>query len=529
MPRLMLALIASMITMSLPASSPERARLVVGIMVDGLDNDCLELLQSRFGSGGLNRLSHDGVVILNADYGTPLDAAAATAMFVTGASPSISGIPGERIYNREKLRTEEIFIDPSTLGNFTGATYSPARLLTSTLSDEARIAAGGINAVYAIAADPAQAIILAGHSANCGIWLDSRTGNWASSTFYKEMPTAVSARNRLKPLSMRLDTMSWTPALQPSQYPDLPDHLGHYPFRYVFPHGNAGRFEMFAQSALINTEITDIAIDLLNGLSLGSHEGVDVLNLSYNLTPYPYTKGTDSRFEQMDSYIRLDRQLERLFNAVDGRLGKDKALIVLAGTPRSNSRRRDDERWNIPYGEFSTRKAISLLNLYLMALHGNGDYVEAYHDGAFYLNHKLIKEKSLDLGDLRRESAEFLVRMHGVRTAYTLDDIISRRAGDNPDALRRNTHIASAGDIVITLLPGFDLIDDSCTPASSGRVQQTLVQAAPVAPVFILAPDVDPRTIDTPTDIRVVAPTVARLLRIRSPNGAALAPLNLSR
>ena len=50
---------------------------------------------------------------------------------------------------------------------------------------------------------------------------------------------------------------------------------------------------------------------------------------------------------------------------------------------------------------------------------------------------------------------------------------------------------------------------------------------ATTAPVFIYAPGIDPRTVDTPLDARVVAPTVARLLRIRSPNGAAMPPVAL--
>ena len=70
--------------------------------------------------------------------------------------------------------------------------------------------------------------------------------------------------------------------------------------------------------------------------------------------------------------------------------------------------------------------------------------------------------------------------------------------------------------------PGWEVVDDIVTPAREDRVRYVKRISAATAPVFILAPGVDSRLIDTPVDVRTVAPTVARLLRIRSPNGAAL-------
>ena len=65
--------------------------------------------------------------------------------------------------------------------------------------------------------------------------------------------------------------------------------------------------------------------------------------------------------------------------------------------------------------------------------------------------------------------------------------------------------------------------DDSDTEAP-----RTVTRAvASTAPAFILAPQAAPRRIDVPVDARVIAPTVCRLLRIRSPNGSALPPLRL--
>lgn len=230
MPGLVLALITSVVGMALGAEAQVRPQLVVGILVDGLDRQYVDMLRGQFGDDGFNRLLRDGVLIANADYGTAVDATAAAAMLMTGASPSTTSVTGARIYDREGLRSVAAMYDPESMGNFTGQTFSPRPLQVSTLADEVRIAGGGITRVFAIAPDPAQAVILGGHSANAALWLNDKTGNWATSTFYKDLPAGIAYRNRLKPLSVRLDTMQWSPLRPAEAYPGLPDHLTHYPF-----------------------------------------------------------------------------------------------------------------------------------------------------------------------------------------------------------------------------------------------------------------------------------------------------------
>ena len=98
--RIILSLIASMVTMSLSAQvNTKRPSLVVGIMIEGLDQMYIDQLRSYFGEKGFNRLLKDGVILQNVDYGTPLDNVAATAMLYTGAAPSVNGIPSQYVFN----------------------------------------------------------------------------------------------------------------------------------------------------------------------------------------------------------------------------------------------------------------------------------------------------------------------------------------------------------------------------------------------------------------------------------------------
>lgn len=515
--KILCAIVASMVTVGVVAQAPaQRPKLVVGIVVEGLNEDYLHLLKGYFGEGGFNRLMRNGITIENVQYGPGVDPAAATAILFTGTAPSVNGVAAATVYDREAGKSVSILNDASQIGNFTDETYSPAGILVSTLGDEIRVESAGTGLVHSIAPDPVQAIVMAGHAGNSAFWINDYTGKWSTTTYYKDVPQSIAARNYRGPLSTRLDTLTWTPSMDLKKYPDLPDHKRLYPYRYTFPRKELNRFQIFKKSAPVNREITNIAIDYIPTMSLGKRGMTDMLSLGYTLSPYPYSVDSDNRLETMDAYLRLDADLARLFNAIDKNVGMGNSLIFLAGTPASTGSKRESEKWGIPYGQFSPKKAQSLLNMYLMALHGNGDWVSDYHNRHVYLNHKTIKDAGLDLPTVRAEAADFLGKMSGVSGVYTIDDIIASRAGNDPQALKRNSVLKYTGDLVITINPGWEIVDEESAPTN------TVVReySAP-SPVFILAPGVAARRIDTPVDATAVAPTVARLLRIRSPNGAA--------
>lgn len=506
---------------SVPAS--ERPSLVVGILVEGLDEDMLRLLDAQLSPGGFKRLMNEGAIVQEIDYGTSLDPVAAAAMLYTGAPPSVNGIPAAYVYQPSRHRSRPILADSAQMGNFTADMLSPAAIHVSTLSDEVRIDGNGPTHVYALAADPERAIIMAGHAGNGGYWIDDINGRWASTTYYRDLPQSISLRNYNAPLESRLDTISWRPLFGTLEgYPDLTPAVRQAGFSYNFPHNTRDRFRSFKVSAKGNEEITDMATDLMHYQMLGQHQGIDMLSLGYTLAPYAYTGSSNPRAETLDAYLRLDRDIQRLLRTIDKRPGTDRTLVFVAGLPAPVSSRPDDERWRLPSGEFSSRKARSLLNMYLMALHGNGEWVSGYHDRHFYLNHQLIKERKLDIPSVRAEAAQFLTRMSGVSNAYTIDDIMAARVGADPAAVRRNTSVEHTGDIILEINPGWTAVDDlENGPSHFSRMGSSS------SPLIVWGAGVAPQRIVEPVDARRVAPTVSRLLRIRSPNAAALGPVRL--
>ena len=489
--------------------------LLLNITVEGLNESNLDLLRDLFTKEGFNLLYDKGVAIPNVVYGPNIDATAAISMIATGAAPTYSNIPGDTRFDAQTRESRPILEDARRQ-------LSPATLAVSTLSDEIRIAEGGTNNVYSLAANPRQAVILAGHAGNAALWVNDVNGQWTSSSFYKDFPTTVTSSNFSEPLSNRLDTIRWAPALDINAYPEIPQQKKAYPFKYSFLPNDRNRYRAFMASAKGNEEITREACSLISSLSLGKKDKLDMLSVAYTLAPYPYSKDFDSRLETLDAYVRLDRSLAALFKAVQEKgPGMGRTVVTLVGVPAPGYGKRDDERFNIPYGQFSVGKASSLLNVYLMALHGKGEWVAGYHNGQFHLNKKLISDRGIDLQQIRRETAEFLKKMEGVCDAYTLNDILA--GNPQTEAIRRNTAVNYAGDVFVTVAPGWEIITDEAA-ATTGRPMVSRL-ATSSYPAFLLIPNAEPATITGDIDACAIAPTVARLLRIRSPNAASSSPL----
>lgn len=530
--RLTGAIVASLISTGLAAQTPAQVSgptLVVGITVEGLADDYLELLRGYFGRGGFNRLATDGVVVGDLVYGPGVDATSATAMLMTGAPASVSGIPSSTVFDVVKRTAEPVLHDISKIGNFTSETYSPSALKVSGLADEIRLSEGGINSVYAIAPDAQKAILMASHAGNGAFWINDTNGNWSTSTHYKDVPTVLSNRNFTSSLASRLDTLRWQPSMDIGLYPGVPKYRKAYPFKHTYQRNDVDRYRAFKVSAPANREVTSVATDFIMSMGLGKRDVVDMVALSYTVAPYPYSKDADSRIETIDSYLRLDADLARLFEVIDkAGPGMDRTLVFLAGVPAAPTGKRDEERFGLPHGVFSPRKATSLLNVYLMAVHGNGEWVAGYHDNQIHLNTQLAKDRNIDIGVLRRESAEFLVKMAGVCRAATIDDIISDFNVADMTSAGRNIDPDRAGDVFLTISPGWEIENIEQRPAGAREQRPMVSRLGSLSyPAYILAPGVPHRTVEGRVDACVIAPTVARLLRIRSPNGAEAAPIRL--
>src|SRR5690606_5003638 len=76
---------------------------------------------------------------------------------------------------------------------------SPRNLLTSTITDQLKLATNFRSKVIGIAMKDRGGILPAGHFANAAYWFEGSSGNWISSSFYmEELPQWVQDFNAQK-------------------------------------------------------------------------------------------------------------------------------------------------------------------------------------------------------------------------------------------------------------------------------------------------------------------------------------------
>ena len=279
--RFVSSMIFSLVAMSaLSQTIGGRPTLIVGITIDQLRSDYIDLLQSHFGENGFKRLLRESAHFENLVFDmSRLDKATTTAVIYTGAYPNVNGISAYERYDDEQKRIFHVLNDPAFIGNATDETLSPMALKVSTISDELKMDNNGIGSVYAIAPDAQQAIIMAGHAADGAFWISDNTGKWASTTFYKSYPINITNRNLTHPIPERLDTLTWRPLLDINKYPDIPLHRTLYSFKYTF-NGENG-IKQYKNSALFIEVVYSVAIYFIKILSFGSLYEFFFFNIAY--------------------------------------------------------------------------------------------------------------------------------------------------------------------------------------------------------------------------------------------------------
>ncbi|HEY6391379.1 MAG TPA: alkaline phosphatase family protein, partial [Bryobacteraceae bacterium] len=201
------------IVTTLFGAPPKRPKLVLAIVVDQFRYDYLLRFRGDYRSGLLRLLEH-GAVFHDAHY---LHAATVTAVghstFLTGATPSVSGIVANEWYDRETARTITSVFDPRTkqvggIPNRPGA--SPRRLLVDTVGDELKMQAAD-SKVVGISIKDRSAILPGGHMADGAYWYDLDANAWVTSTYYRDtLPDWAAKVNREQPYTRSIGA-SWLP------------------------------------------------------------------------------------------------------------------------------------------------------------------------------------------------------------------------------------------------------------------------------------------------------------------------------
>ena len=499
----------------LQANTSETPKMVISIVVDQLRADYMEKYMHLYGEDGFKKLLSDGRVYSNGYYShSAPDRSSAVASIYSGTTPHYHGISGNRFLDRKTLRVLSSVDDDTHAGTNTFEATSPSRLLVTTFADELKLATNGDSYIVSIAPERDLAVLAGGHSPNTSIWLSDDHAEWATSAYYDGLPAWARPFNRRKGGRFDWNEMVWEPyypikVYDNSAYDGKPREFNHT-FRAD------GSVKRYKTSALINDEVTQLAIACLEGSLMGRNEVTDMLCLGYYAGNYEHASAWERPIELQDIYCRLDRNIAELLKIADKEVGLENTLIVITSTGYTDTNRPDSRLLSLPTGELRIEQCKALLNMYLGALYGPDTYVEGAFLNEIYLNRDMIDKRQLRIKELLDRSAEFLCQKEGVKRVYTAVDLLT---GDTDERVCNSYNNGCSGDLIIEVAPGWTLIDE--------RWNEEVYYSRSNVPVPIIyyGAGLEAELNHTPIAVERVAPTVSHVLRVSAPNACSERPI----
>ncbi len=519
---------------------PEKPKLVIGIIVEQLRYDQLERIREILPDNGLKKLVNEGTYYRNASYDHLLtEAAPGYATISSGTSPSFHGITSDTWYH--PFNDQMIFCVQDTKssaigGSFETGLFSPANLLSSTFADELKMASCGAAKVFGIGIREMGAILTAGHTANGAFWYDDRTGTWMSSSYYtKELPGWLMDLNSMM-LPVKYLNQSWTTLMEPSLYPGCqPDSNGierGFDNRSWFPYdlktmssegrsANAKRnYGLLRETPFADDFTTELAMRLIENEHLGQDEVTDYLSVTYSATDYIGHRFGPSSVETADALVRLDKNIRLLLEMLDKNLGKKNVLIYLVSAHGVAEIPAVLETGRIPAGYFRLNQSLQLLRSYLNAIYGQGDWIKGFHENQIFLNRALIEDSDINLEDIQRKVARFMVQFSGISSAVPCStfEMSSYRSGLLLKMSNSYTPQRS-GDVMISLNPGWVEKTDNVTGHNSSYEYDSHV------PLIWYGWTASRASVTRSVSIRDLAVTLSVLCKVPLPNAASGEPL----
>jgi predicted AlkP superfamily pyrophosphatase or phosphodiesterase len=520
---------------------PEKPTLVIGIFVEQLRYDQLDRIWNILPEGGLKRMVGEGTFFRNAslDY-LSTQAAPAWATISTGAAPSAHGITSDTWFHSFNDQMIYCVQDPDASpvgGSFETGLFSPANLLSSTFSDELEMATGGMSKTFGIGIKEMGAILTAGHAADGAFWYDDRTGTWMSSTYYIDsLPSWVMDLNAMM-LPLQYLNHPWEPLTDlshcPGCQPDTSEFEKGFEGQTWFPYDlkdlstdgkllnktrNCG---LLRETPFADDFTTEMARRLIENERLGQDDVTDYLAITYSATDYIGHRFGPTSVEITDALVRLDRNINQLLGMIDRSLGKKNVLVYLVSAHGVSEIPAVLAQSRIPSGYFRVNQSLQLLRSYLNAVYGQGDWVRGFFDNQVYLNRTLIEDAKIDLEDVQKKVARFMVQFSGIAAAVPSSAFETNEFSEGL-LLRMSNNFSQqrSGDVMIALNPGWVEKNDNVTGHNSPYEYDSHV------PLIWYGWTASRAAITRSVTTRDIAVTLSTLCGIPLPNAASGEPLH---
>lgn len=512
-----------------------RPKLVVGLVVDQMRWDYLYRYYDRYTNGGFKRLVNEGFSAENTmiPY-TPTYTACGHSSIYTGSVPAINGIIGNNWYDPELGK--EVYCtddkDVQTVGSSSDAgEMSPKNLLTTTITDELRLATNFRSKVIGISLKDRGSILPGGHAANAAYWYDGVSGNWISSTYYmKQLPAWLDAFNQQK-LPNKYYAANWNTLYPIDTYGQSTTDNKAYEGLYkgettsTFPHKLSDaidkNYDLIRSTPFGNTITLDLAKRAIEAESLGKGEFTDFLAVSCSSTDYIGHQFGPNAIEVEDTYLRLDKDIASFLTYLDQTVGKGNYLIFLTADHGAAHSPKFLAENKLPGGVVSNKDIVANLNKAIeQEFKIQGSVISVMNNQVIY-NKPVISKTGADFDDLKAFTIDYLKRQDGIEdavdiahiSAATLPEVIKTRITNGYNARR-------SGDVYFLLKPNW--FDGGATGTTHGAWYPYDSHI----PLVFMGWNVKPGKTNKTHYMTDISATIAAMLRIQMPSGCVGEPIS---
>ncbi|WP_461598149.1 alkaline phosphatase PafA [Winogradskyella sp.] len=513
-----------------------RPKLVVGIVVDQMRYDYLTRFESKFGEGGFKRMINEGFNCKNNHFNyVPTYTGPGHASVYTGTTPKYHGIISNNWYDKDIK--ESVYCAQDDNVESVGTTskagkMSPNRMLTTSVADENRLFTQMRGKTIGIAIKDRGAILPAGHTANAAYWFHGKDeGVWITSTFYRDdLPQWVRDFNASNTAESYLKT--WNTYYPIENYIESGNDLNNFESGFkgkstaTFPYDLAvlksenGGFDILKATAYGNSLTVDFALAAIQGESLGKDEDTDILTVSFSSTDYVgHNFGVNSK-EIEDTYIRLDKDLERFFNYLDENIGEGEYTVFLTADHGAVNVPAYLQSVKIPAGYLDYNDRKERFQKFLLEKYGTVDIVENVSNNQLFFNKEKLKELGLDIHEVEQALVDEQISYPNIAKVYTATTMSSTNYTTGIEALLQNGfNQKRSGDVII--------VDDIAHIAygKTGSTHGSGLNYDTHVPLLFFGKGIKHGQTYEKTVIPDIAPTISALLGISFPNGATGQPL----
>jgi predicted AlkP superfamily pyrophosphatase or phosphodiesterase len=513
-----------------------RPKLVIGIVVDQMRWDYLYRFYGRYSKDGFRRLLSKGYECRQTSINyLPSYTAPGHACIYTGSVPSIHGIAGNDWYDAATGVSHYCVDDTSvkaTGDKVEGYSMSPANLLTTTITDELRLATNFRSRVYGVSLKDRGSILPAGHLANAAYWYNDKTGNFISSTYYKNPnPQWLQTFNKRR-VGDSLVQLGWDLLYKPESYINSTADASPYegPFKWETTPTFPRRFDTLTPKTR-NTVLKSIpagntysimmAKACIEGEKLGKSGATDFLTLSLSSTDYIGHRFAPNSVEIEDTYLRLDKDIAELLQYLDKKYGKNNYLLFLTADHGAAHNPQFLTDNNVPAGASSTDMTVEI-NSYLSSIYGLDSIVTFTDNYQICLNESLFTRYTLSRPDVRSTIMKWLKASPEV--AYVID-LENQQLAHVPEPIRsmviNGYHVNRSGGIQIILRPGWFNGQGHTTGTTHGTWNPYDAHI----PLLWYGWHVPHGATSMSVNMTDIAPTLADMLHLQMPNGCIGKPI----